>query len=247
MSQLPGKATQGRSYDPDLFAPLFAIEDRHFWFRARNRVIGTVVRQTEPLMAPGYRVLEVGCGTGNVLRVLEQCCTRGTVVGMDLFAESLRCARGRTSCLLVQGDVQAPPFDTGFDLIGVFDLLEHMSGDAQVLSILHGLLAPEGRLLLTVPAHPSLWSYFDEVSHHCRRYRPDELEGKLSHAGYEVEYMTQYMAAILPWVWLRRAFAGLVDRTMGGDAARSADLALNELRVRPVMNEILVRLLSGEA
>jgi SAM-dependent methyltransferase len=121
------------SYDPAYFAPLFAIEDRHFWFRARNQVIATLVRQLTVGLAPGYRVLEVGCGTGNVLRVLEQVCPAGTVIGMDLFAEGLRYARRRTNCPLVQGDVQAAPYATSFALIGLFDVLKHLPDDRQIL------------------------------------------------------------------------------------------------------------------
>ena len=247
MNELAGKPVDRRSYDPEFFGHLFAVEDRHFWFRARNHAIATVVTQIEARLTSGYRVLEVGCGTGNVLRVLEQHCTRGVVVGMDLFAEGLRYARRRTSCMLVQGDVHAPPFAARFDLIGLFDLLEHLSEDAPVLRTVHDMLAPEGTLLLTVPAHPSLWSYFDSASRHRRRYAPAELERKLSGAGYRVEYLTQYMATIYPWVWLRRVFAALADRRAAGDVDRAAELASKELRIRPVFNELLAWLLSYEA
>ena len=239
-------ATHG-SYDPSYFAPLFAIEDRHFWFRARNRVIATLVSQITAGLAPGYRVLEVGCGTGNVLRILEQACPRGVAVGMDLFAEGLQYARQRTTCPLVQGDMHVPPFGTQFDLIGLFDLLEHLPDDMQVLRNLHAMLAPEGVLLLTVPAHPSLWSYFDEASHHCRRYKPSELESKLVGTGYRVEYLTQFMASIFPLVWLGRLLVTLFNRQPASDASGTRDLASHDLRITPVMNEILNWLLAQEA
>ncbi len=109
-----------QSYDPTYFALLFQIEDRHFWFRARNQVIATVVKRLTADMPRGYRVLEIGCGTGNVLRVLEQVCTDGTVIGLDLFLEGLRYARQRTHAMLVQGDMLHLPFGAPFDLIGLF-------------------------------------------------------------------------------------------------------------------------------
>ena len=238
--------TTHASYDPTYFAPLFAIEDRHFWFRTRNRVIATLVSQITAGLAPGYRVLEIGCGTGNVLRVLEQACQQGTVIGMDLFAEGLQYARQRTSCSLVQGDMHTPPFGTQFDLIGLFDLLEHLADDMQVLRDLHAMLAPEGVLLLTMPAHPSLWSYFDEASRHCRRYESAQLESKLIGTGYRIEYMTQYMASIFPLVWLKRRLAALIDRRPAGDAGRTHDLASSELRVMPVVNDLLSLVLAQE-
>ena len=161
---------------------------------------------TRPL-PPGYRVLEVGCGTGNVLRMLERHCRRGTVVGMDLFAEGLHYARQRTACGLVQGDVRTPPFGAAFDLIGLFDVLEHLPDDRQILADLHRMLVPGGHLLVTVPAHRALWSYFDEAAHHCRRYAAPDLRRKLVAAGYRVDYLTQYMAALFPLVWLGRRLA----------------------------------------
>lgn len=235
------------SYDPSYFAPLFAVEDRHFWFRARNRVIATLVSQVTADLPPGFRILEVGCGTGNTLRVLQQACPRSIVVGMDLFAEGLHYARQRTSCPLVQGDLHAPPFEAQFELIGLFDVLEHLPDDLQVLRDLRPLLAREGVLLLTVPAHQSLWSYFDQASRHCRRYEPVELESKLIRAGYQVEYITQYMASIFPLVWLERRLASLVDQHLAGGAGRTHDLAARELRIMPVVNDLLALLLAQEA
>lgn len=196
------------SYDPHYFAPLFAAEDKHFWFQVRNRVIAEVVRQITRGLDPGYRVLEVGCGTGNVLRVLEGVCAKGSVTGMDLFPEGLRYAQQRTGCALVVGDMLTPPFNDGrFALIGLFDVLEHLRDDDKVLRYLSKMLADGGSLLLTVPAYPQLWSYFDEAAHHCRRYRPAEIEERLVRAGYRLEYVTPYMASLFPLLWVQRRMA----------------------------------------
>jgi SAM-dependent methyltransferase len=235
--------TTHASYDPTYFALLFAIEDRHFWFRTRNRVIATFVSQITASLAPGYRVLEIGCGTGNVLRVLEQTCRGGMVVGMDLFAEGLQYSQQRTSCPLVQGDMHTPPFGIPFDLIGLFDLLEHLPDDMQLLRGLHAMLAPEGVLLLTVPAHPTLWSYFDEASHHCRRYTLSELNSKLLETGYEMVYITEYMMSIFPLVWIGRCLAQFRNRVSRRRGSVSVnELAMHELRPIPILNEVFAKL-----
>src|SRR5712692_7658765 len=192
------------SYDPSCFDALAEVEEKHFWFRARTQVISTLVRQVTADLSPGYRVLEVGCGTGNILRALQEVCPAGSVTGMDLHPEGLRYARRRSSCSLLQGDIHQPPFTSAFDVIGAFDVLEHLPDDARVLRDLEAMLKPGGTLLVTVPAHPSLWSYFDEYSHHCRRYTRVGLQQKLEGAGYHIEYMTEYMTAILPILWLSR-------------------------------------------
>jgi len=129
---------------------------------------------------------------------------------------------------------------------GLFDVLEHFADDRRVLRDLHHMLAPGGALLITVPAHAWLWSYFDEASHHRRRYERAELAGKLVECGYRIEYLSEYLASILPLVWLRRWRASLprARRTAGAD--RTYALATDELRIVPGINSLLTYLLSQE-
>jgi SAM-dependent methyltransferase len=237
----------GQSYEPGFYPLLVALEDRHFWFRARNKAILALVSPLARRLPPRSRILEVGCGTGNVIRFLEQECGAGLVVGMDLFAEGLHYARQRTSCLLVQGDVLAPPLRPQFDIIGLFDVLEHLPDDGRVLQTLRNMLVPGGCLLLSVPAHPSLWGPFDEASCHLRRYGLAELESELVHTGFRVEYLTHYMALSFPLLWLRRRLSSWPTRRRGEGALRKSSAAETELRIIPVVNELLACLLSQEA
>jgi SAM-dependent methyltransferase len=232
-----------RSYDPACFDSLAAIEERHFWFKARSRVISTLARQMTADLAPGYRVLEVGCGTGYVLGGLEKACPRGCVIGMDVHTEGFRHARRRSSCSLLQADVRTAPFTSAFDMIGVFDVLEHLPDDLTVLHQLHALLKPGGKLLVTVPAHPSMWSYFDEYSHHCRRYTLTDLKDKFRAVGYRTEYITEYMAAIFGLVFMGRKVA----RLSTSDKTSVQKLAAYDLKIVPVINDLLAWALSHEA
>src|SRR5262249_32278194 len=106
------------------------------------------------------------------------------------------------------------------------------------------LLAPGGTLLLTVPAHQSLWSYFDEAAHHCRRYSGDEIRRKLTAAGFEGEFQSQFMACIFPLVWFLRKISRLLPQSDFRDAKM---LASDEFRLVPVINGILTALLTLEA
>ena len=231
--------------DPEYdFERLKEVEDRHFWFRARNRVISKMVSQIVADLPAGYRVLEVGCGNGNVLRYLEQVCAKGTVVGMDPFREGLEMARQRASCFLVQGDAGLFPFKGNFHLIGMFDVLEHLRDDRTVLAKLFPMLAPRGALLITVPAHQWLWSYFDEASQHVCRYELVELEGKLKDAGFQIEYMSEYMFSLVPFLWLQRR---LKRAGSGGEWRAAQDMARNDLRIVPVLNELFALPLALEA
>jgi SAM-dependent methyltransferase len=235
------------SYNPAYFTRLFAVEDRHFWFRARNQIIANIAGQISPTLAADSKVLEIGCGTGNVLRFLEKAFPHNTVFGMDLFAEGLRYARQRTSCPLIHGDMDAPPFRTRFGMIGLFDVLEHLPNDAKTLRQIHSMLEPDGILLLTVPAHSVLWSYFDEAAGHCRRYEQAGLKRTLINAGFRIEYLTQYMATLFPLIWLGRRLAAFFAPPAGGKPDREYDLVIQELRIIPVVNGLLAFLLAQEA
>jgi len=234
---------EGRGYDARFAPHLYQVEDRHFWFRSRNLVIETVLRRLESELAPGYRALEIGCGTGNTLRVLQNVCTRGTVVGLDFQRDGLAYARGRVTCPLVQADACRPPFlpDVRFSLVCVFDVIEHLDDDRQVLRSLRNVAALPGALLVTVPAVPALWSAFDDAAHHRRRYTPESLRDVLTDSGFTVEYLSPFMMVLYPLLWARR-------RWSRGRSGRAAfDFARQELRIVPGVNELLAWGLSREA
>jgi SAM-dependent methyltransferase len=231
-------------YDPSFFDELAAVENRHFWFRARNRLVFELSKRISSGLKPGYLVLEVGCGTGNVLRMLRKACSDGMVVGLERCFDGLKHAKRRSAGFLVQADVRQCPFSKPFDLVGMFDVLEHIPEEQETLKTLWKLLVPGGRLLLTVPAHSFLWSYFDEASRHCRRYSPDEIRKRLTEVGFEVEFQTQFMACIFPFVWVFRKMSKLRERR---ESATVRQLAAAEFRIIPVVNGILTALLSLEA
>lgn len=224
-------------FNPAYFDQLFRIEDHHFWFQTRNRILSALVAQITQSFPRGGKVLEIGCGNGNVLRHLHQTCAGQMVVGMDAFEEGLRLARRRNCPRLVRADATQHPFRSQFDLVGIFDVLEHVSDDEGLLQQIRGILRPGGVLVITVPARKSLWSYFDEASGHCRRYEFNELRRKLDQAGYQVEYLTPYMLTLLPLMWCGRRIAGLT-RGLRSDGSPT-EMARRELRLTPGINGLL--------
>src|SRR5262245_44827544 len=220
------------------FDALVRAERRHFWFRHRNRVLASVFRRLSAGLPDGYRVLEVGCGSGNVLEVLQEVCARGRLTGSELYEEGLAFAAERVRCRLVTADVYDMPFGPEFDLVGLFDVLEHLPDDRRALRCLARALRPGGRLVLTVPAHASLWSHVDVASGHYRRYSPAALRAALEQAGFRVESLTQFMAPLFPLMWLGRRVSALVNRLRPAPKS-SMELALGELRVNPALNAAL--------
>jgi SAM-dependent methyltransferase len=227
-------------YSPSFFERLARIEDRHFWFRFRNRLLPCLVQDLVEHLPSGFRVLEAGCGNGNVLRFLSATIRRGAVIGIDLFEEGLRLARQRSGAQLVRGDVHASPFRCQFEIIGAFDVIEHLYDDRQALRDFHRLLSDDGVLILTVPSHMALWSYFDKASGHHRRYSKAQLEQALGECGFKVEYTTEFMMAIYPVLWISRRVLGWLR------GSKAAEDSLTDLRVVPGLNLLLLLLLSWE-
>lgn len=237
-------STEEANYDARYVPYLRAAEDRHFWFRARNAVIAAALRRIEPSLASGYRALEIGCGTGNTLRVVAETLRRGSTFGVDLFLDGLVHARNRVGPRVFQADIVRPPFGdrTKFDVIAMFDVLEHLDDDRAALSLVHGLLRDGGVMLLTVPASMRLWSAFDVASHHRRRYDAPALHSKLLDAGFDVEYLSPFMLTLYPIAWLKRRLAPRWRDDRGAFAA-----AIEDLRIVPILNPLLEWMLSVEA
>lgn len=226
------------SFDPAAFVRLFKVERTHFWFRARNEVIAAVMRRRGIGTNRDDRILEVGCGNGNVAKHLSE--TLGAEVwGGDLHPEGLAFSQQRSNAPLLQLDTVHLPFDGSLDAVCMFDVLEHLQADSEILAEVYRALKPGGRIVLTVPAHPWLWSYFDQVSHHQRRYKKGELHQKLLTAGFQIEMCSYYMMALMPLVLLGRRFQAWRQ----SDIDRMADA---DLRVIPVINEVMYWICSAE-
>jgi SAM-dependent methyltransferase len=229
------------------FHLLFRAEGRHFWFRARNAVLERMVRRLTRDWAPGYRVLEVGCGNGNVLQMLERVCVGGEVTGAELYEQGVEYARRRVRCRVVQADLYHLPFSEPFHLVGMFDVLEHLPDDAGALQALREAISEEGRLIVSVPAYMALWSHTDEIAGHQRRYTPAQLHAVLTRSGWDVEYLSPFMMPLIPFLWLGRRLAAVCNRLRSHD--RVVDqwtLATSELKVVPVVNQVLYGMLATE-
>ena len=233
------------SYDERYFEPLAAVEAKHFWFRSRNQLIAGLIRKychANPA-APLYG-MEIGCGTGNVLTFLTKQFPQQRLIGVDLFMEGLAVARRRGAELLVQADINHAPLAGKFSWIGLFDIIEHLDDDVQVLRETSSLLDENGLLFISVPAFPVLWSYFDVAGRHKRRYVAQTLQQSVEAAGLELVYAGYTYALLFPPMWVqRRLFQGnKAPETLSDEEVEQK--TNDELRIIPVANAI-VRLLLG--
>jgi SAM-dependent methyltransferase len=214
--------TTRASFDPAHFARLYALEAASFWFRGRSDLIEWALARYFPAARD---LLEVGCGTGYVLDRLHRAFPDLTLSGSELFEEGLAYARERLgdTVSLRQADATNLGLRDAFDVIGAFDVIEHIEDDRSVLANLHAALRAGGGLLLTVPQHAWLWSGTDVAAHHQRRYSRGDLRTKLDAAGFEVLRMTSFVTILLPAMLLARR------RKRDGMAEVEAELALPPL------------------
>ena len=231
----PELATGHQGYDPAYFAHLYSLETHNYWFRARNALLTWALRK---YFRTARMFLEIGCGTGFVLAGVARAMPQLTVHASEVSSSGLPFAAQRAPrAELFQMDARAIPFAEHFDVIGLFDVLEHIEEDAAVLAQAHRALRCGGGLVITVPQHPFLWSQYDEHAHHVRRYAARELRAKVLQAGFRVVMMTSFVSLLLPLMMLSR-------RRQRRPAADYDVLA--DLRVGGITNFVLESILAIE-
>lgn len=210
------------------------IEDGHWWFVARRRILTAALKRCAEL-PPSARILEAGCGTGGNLAMLANF---GSVAGFEPDAEARGLAQGKGTFEIREGWLpDRVPFEAGgFDLVAALDVLEHVEDDEGSLRALGARLRPGGWALVTVPAFAALWSRHDLTHHHHRRYARAELLTLARGAGLAPVVTTYFNSLLFP------AIAGvrLIKTLLGVDGAEDDALPPGPL------NRLLCALFASE-
>ena len=190
-------------YPAEGFEILYRMESNSFWFRSRNRLILWVLDHFFPDIS---NMLEIGCGTGFVLESISSHRPGLSLYGSELSTDGLdyACRRLAGKIPLFQLDACYLPFSEQFDVIGVFDVLEHIKEDQLALSKIYKAVVPGGGVILTVPQHRWMWNQIDEQSLHERRYTRKLLKSRLEQAGFSCIYATSFVSFLLPLMILSR-------------------------------------------
>jgi SAM-dependent methyltransferase len=204
------------SFGADRLRLIAELEDSHFWFAGRRRLVERLLdRHVQPRVDAA---IDVGCGTGAFLSVLERYAKH--VIGVDPLAPTL-------NPRIVRGEAERLPFDRAtFDLAIALDVLEHVD-DRRAIDELARVVRPSGWLVLTVPAFPSLWSERDTRAGHRRRYRRLHLTDMLESAQFDVVETAYYQFLLFPFLAASRVVARLRPQT--ADLEEQPPAALNRL------------------
>ena len=177
------------------------VEERSFWFGHRNRSIQAVMRRHP---APNDKpFVDVGAGNGFVTGAVQA--LGYETIAIEPGAAGIKAASDRGVRHVVQASIVDLDVRPGsFGSIGLFDVLEHIDDDSGALNRLGSMLAPGGRIYLTVPAHQWLWSPADDLAGHFRRYTRPTLRRALAEAGFDLTYLSYYFTVLPPPIFLLR-------------------------------------------
>jgi SAM-dependent methyltransferase len=191
--------------DPAYLAAHVEEDARHWYFRGRLAVIHGALRRVLPRRR--LRLVDIGCGTGAVLRKLADF---GEAVGIEASEVLLATARAAGLDARKGALPDDLPIAAGWaDVVLLLDVIEHLDDDAAALRAAGRLLTAHGVLVVTVPAYPWLWSGHDLVLGHRRRYVAGPLRRLIEGAGYRVERLTYFNTVLFPAIAGRRLYKRL--------------------------------------
>lgn len=216
-----------------VYQQMAELDDRHWWYRARRRIIADLIRREGNLPSQA-QILEIGCGTGHNLAMLSDF---GHVEGLELDEEARAISEKRLGRKVMSSplpELEGVP-DQHYDLIGAFDVIEHIDDDQAALSSIASKLKPGAKFMMTVPAHQWMWSAHDVVNHHKRRYSKQSLEALFESSPLQLLKIGYFNSFLFPLALAERAASKLRKR-------QDADVSLPPAPI----NGLLERIFSAE-
>ena len=173
----------------------------HFWIHRRFKVLRQLAGA---LIQNAGDMAEIGCGCGFLQRQIEDSYQR-QVTGFDLNEFALRRNLTRLSNICCY-DVhqQDPSLRERFDLLFLFDVLEHMADEDRFLRSVAFHLKPGGKLIVNVPAGMRLHSAYDQAAGHVRRYSMRTLQGSAARNGLRIANWSYWGLPLVPMLLLRK-------------------------------------------
>ena len=212
-----------------VYQQMAELDDRHWWYRARRHIIAELIRR-EVRPRSDARILEIGCGTGHNLAMLGGF---GHVDGLELDDEARALSEQRLGRKVMSSPLPelAGVADRHYDLIGAFDVIEHIDDDDAALASIAAKLKPGGKFVMTVPAHQWMWSAHDVVNHHKRRYSKRSLKQLVERSPMQLDKVGYFNSLLFPLAVAERA----ASKLRGKD---SADVKLPPVPLNTALEKV---------
>jgi len=182
--------------DRSVYDSMAELDERHWWYVARRKVLAALIRRrVQP--PKDARILEIGCGTGHNLKMLSEF---GTVAGLEIDEAARSFAEKRVGHEIFSAPLPelAGIPERHYDVVGAFDVIEHILDDEGAIASIARLLKPGGKLVMTVPAHQWMWSAHDVVNHHKRRYSKASLKRLIVGSPLKLEAIGYFNSLLFP-------------------------------------------------
>jgi len=229
----PELTQQSEGYPFEIFARIDELERNHFWYSGRRSIAALIKRNCS--INIGDHFLEIGGGTGANANFLRER-LRVNVLVSEISIEAIKNAKKRyPDNTYVQMDARKIPFKESFDIVGIFDVIEHINEDEQVMAQIYRATRPKGLLVISVPQYQWLWSSHDDLSGHKRRYTRKTLTNLISTNGFEIISMTSFLFTAFPLILIARRFK--TDKTVVANAHLSE---VSGLELPAILNRCLL-------
>lgn len=180
----------------------------HFWMQWRFEIFKKYFNR---FLSKDENVFEVGCGNGVFRDQLEN--LGYTVDGCDLNERALKMSNEGNGRLMVYNIFD---YDKklvhNYDSIFLMDVVEHLEDDVQFMQAVNKHLAPEGKVIINVPANMWLFSKYDTEAGHYRRYTKSSMKELLDKVNIEILDMRYWGASLIPIALLRKLVLSMNDQ-----------------------------------
>lgn len=190
----------------DLYQQMYLQEEYYWWHVAKRRLVADFIPRKN------CKILDVGCGTGMLMKELKQSGYLVSGIENDPLAIEFSKKRGFEGIKSSNLEESLSIDDNSFEIITCLDVLEHIENDENLLKEFERIIKPSGFLILTVPAYMFLWSYWDEILGHKRRYDKEKLLRKLQKAGFQAVKISNFHFFILSLVVVFRILKAIAKK-----------------------------------
>jgi 2-polyprenyl-3-methyl-5-hydroxy-6-metoxy-1,4-benzoquinol methylase len=195
---------------------IYSSEDAHWWYKVRREMVRDILSEYTGKKDRPLRILDIGCGTGLLMRDLGQF---GTVQGIDSSPLAIEYCKKRGLTNVSLASATSLPFDSNsFDVVVILDVLEHLEDDGAGCRELARVLDTGGIAIITTPAFMFLWSGTDVLGQHYRRYTRNEIRNKVSAAHMKIQRTTYFNTLLFPAILFVRLCVRLLNIPMRAEA-----------------------------
>lgn len=226
----PEISNEHEDFDAKHLDNVHKAENKLFWSIVRKEYI---LEKFKKYIDTRLSIIEIGAGTGDVSRALMSNNYNNISVG-EMHLNGLKYAQtyGIKECY--QFDLLKSPFENKFDVVCMFDVLEHIEDDISALGQSYKMLKENGYMIITVPAHMWLWNRSDRTVGHKRRYTKEELKKKMENSGFEMVEISYFFILITPLLYIRK----LLDKD--DTSSIKSNETFKYLELNSIVNDVLL-------